>query len=92
MGDRQHISNRVGQTASIIGLVLAALIGAVGIVMGGVLVNTLTERGLVADATGTGGYTTDAEIVVGLVALGLVIVAIIGTPILIVRLVRSGRS
>jgi hypothetical protein len=46
---------------------------------------------LVADATGGGGYTTDAEIVLGLVAFGMGMVAIIATPILTIRLVRSGR-
>ena len=81
-----------GRTSSIIGLAIAAALGVTGVVMGSALVSTLTQRGLVADATGTVGYTTDAEIVLGLVAFVLFLVAIVATPIMIVRLVRSSRN
>ena len=86
------VSKGTQRTSSIIGLAIAAALGLTGVVMGSVLVNTLTQRGLAADATGTGGYTTDTEIVLGLVAFGLVLVATISTPILIVRLVQSNRN
>ena len=86
------VSETTTRRNSIIGLIIFSATGVASIFSLSNLVRTLTDQGLLADANGTSGYTTDAEIVSGLCAVFSILLSLFVLPILTIRLVKSSRN
>lgn len=69
-----------------VGTILQAVL-SVGVLIA--LAYDLGERGLEADANHTGGYTSNAEIVIGLLGFGSLVMSLVGLVVLLPAVLKS---